>query len=109
MRRVWQNLPQKHCKRDASDETCLKNIANATQMIKFTYIDNVTVLKKCGVFARGIVAEPPNRMNEMNAVKVMERIARRERAKPAKRLAQSINVLMSWCANELILGQKYFF
>ncbi len=38
--------------------------------------------------ARGIVAEPPNRMNEMNAVKVMERIARRERPKGAKRLAQ---------------------
>jgi hypothetical protein len=31
--------------------------------------------------ARGIVAEPPNGVNEMNAVKVMERIARREECK----------------------------
>jgi hypothetical protein len=37
-----------------------------------------------GAFARGIVAEPPKRAKP---AKVMERIARRERAKPAKRLA----------------------
>jgi hypothetical protein len=34
--------------------------------------------------ARGIVAEPPNRMNEMNAVMVMERIARREASEASR-------------------------
>jgi hypothetical protein len=45
--------------------------------------------------ARGIVAEPPKRMRAMRTsgahpkcAKVMERIARREAAKPPKRLAQ---------------------
>jgi hypothetical protein len=41
-----------------------------------------------GVLARGIEAEPPKRMSVAKCAKVMERIARRERVKRAKRLAQ---------------------
>jgi hypothetical protein len=42
--------------------------------------------------ARGIEAEPPAMRQRRK--RVMERIARRERAKPAKRLAQSNNYLL---------------
>jgi hypothetical protein len=42
-----------------------------------------------GAEARGIEAEPPKQMSaKRETAKVMERIARRERAKHAKRLAQ---------------------
>jgi mannose/cellobiose epimerase-like protein (N-acyl-D-glucosamine 2-epimerase family) len=43
-----------------------------------------------GARARGIAAEPPSRRSaKRKAVKVMERIARRERRNAAKRLAQN--------------------
>jgi hypothetical protein len=44
--------------------------------------------------ARGIAAEPPKREIRSMSAKVMERIARREPPKAAKRLAQIINKLM---------------